>query len=291
MMRPLSRLWRSLETISGLLAIPAFWEVYCGPDIEVIRPHLRVTGMEGALYPCPKPRVGYCPRRIVDYGNGEFAAICRDPHQICEKGALKQRDVLLQELDVASFSKVLARALGVRWQEPVDRGDFTWAIGLSTRHESLNCPVFLFLLPQTERFVASLQRLLLAVPGPFVVMAPTCRHRTVEVQEMLQGRGIPFRALDESLQIDDAGRLVATDPDEAAREIRATPKGDRARVVKEFRTRHQCKVKDIQEAAAIHQADYYKWLNGSIPDHYSTCVAIEKVLVAGLPKRAPQALS
>ena len=108
---------------------------------------------------------------------------------------------------------------------------------------------------------------------------------------MLQGRGIPLRALDESLQIDDAGRLGATDPDEAAREIRATPKGDRARVVKEFRTRHQCKVKDIQEAAAIHQADYYKWLNGSIPDHYSTCVAIEKVLVAGLPKRAPQALS
>ena len=78
-MRTLSHLWRSLETIPGLLAIPAFWEAYCGPDIDIIRPHLRVTDMEGALYPCPKQRVGYCPRRIVDYGDGEFAALCRDP--------------------------------------------------------------------------------------------------------------------------------------------------------------------------------------------------------------------
>jgi len=151
--------------------------------------------------------------------------------------------------------------------------------------------VFLFLLPETERFVAALQRLLLKVPGPFLAMAPTCRHRTVEVQEMLQDRGISFLALDEYLQIDDAGQLVATDPQEPAGEIRATPRDDRGRVVKEFLARHQCKVKDIQEAAAIHQADYYKWLNGSIPNHYSTCVAIEKVLVGGIPKRGKRALS
>ena len=290
-MRSLSHLWRSLETIPGLLAIPAFWEAYCGPDIEVIRPHLRATDMEGALYPCPKPRAGYCPRKIVDYGDGEFAAICRDPYQICEKVPLTRRDVLLQELEVASFARMLAGPLGIRWQQPVERGDFTWGIGLSTRRESLNRPVFLFLLPETERFVAALLRLLLKVPGPFLVMAPTSRHRTVEVQEMLQGRGISFLALEACLGIDDAGRLVETDHQEAAIEFRATPKEDRARVVKEFLARHQCKVKDIQEAAGIHQADYYKWLKGSIPDHYSTCVAIEKVLVTGIPKRGKRALS
>ena len=73
-MRTLSHLWRSLEAIPGLLAIPAFWEAHCGPDIDLVRPHLRVTDMEGSLYPCPKPHVGYCPRKIIDYGNGEFAA-------------------------------------------------------------------------------------------------------------------------------------------------------------------------------------------------------------------------
>ena len=290
-MRTLNHLWRSLETITGLLAIPAFWEAGCGPDIDWIRPHLRVTDTEGCLYPCPKPHVGYCPRKIVDYGNGEFAAICRDPYEVCERVPLTQRDLLLQQLDVASFTRMLAGPLGIRWQQPIERGDHTWSIGLSTHPESLNRPAFLFLLPSTERFMASLQQLLLRNPGPCLVIAPTHRHRTVEVQEMLQERGIRFLALEDRLQIDDTGRLVSTDSAPATVEVRATPKDDRVRAVKEFLARHQCKVKDIQDAAAIHQTDYYKWLKGSIPDHYSTCVAIEKILVVGIPKRGKRTLS
>ncbi|MEO8657391.1 MAG: hypothetical protein ABI693_02930 [Bryobacteraceae bacterium] len=44
-------------------------------------------------------------------------------------------------------------------------------------------------------------------------------------------------------------------------------------------------MRDIQEAAGVADADYYKWLRGKTPDHYSTCVAIERVLYNGLPKR------
>jgi hypothetical protein len=290
-MRLLSHLWRSLETVPGLTAIPAFWEAHCGPDIDVIRPHLRVTDIEGTLYPCPKPHLGYCPRRIVDYGNGDYAAICRDPHEICERVPLTTRDVLAQRLDLASFTRMLAGPLSIQWQQPVERADFAWAIGISRRRETMNRPVFLFLAPQTSRFVATLRCLLLSVPGPFLVLAPTSRHRTAEVQELVQGRGVTFQTLDECLVVDDTGQIVATDTQEAPGETRATPKDDRPRVVKEFVVRNRCRVKDIQEAAAIHQADYYKWLKGSIPDHYSTCVAIEKVLVAGIPKRATRARS
>ncbi|MDR3739857.1 MAG: hypothetical protein P4L40_12660 [Terracidiphilus sp.] len=227
----------------------------------------------------------------MDYGNGEYAALCRDPHQICERVPLTQRDVLLQQLDVASFTKILATPLGVRWQDPVSRGDCTWGIGLSDRRDTRTRPVFLVLLPNAERFQAVLMRLLLSVAGPFVLLAPTSRHRTVEVQEMLQQRGVSFLALDEHLMLDDTGRLVWADVPEAGNEIRATPRDDRARVVKEFLVRHQCKVKDIQAAAAIHEADYYKWMNGTIPDHYSTCIAIEKVLVAGISQRAARTSS
>lgn len=37
-------------------------------------------------------------------------------------------------------------------------------------------------------------------------------------------------------------------------------------------------MKNIQEAAGVDEADYYKWLNGKTPDHYSTCLSIERVL-------------
>lgn len=66
---------------------------------------------------------------------------------------------------------------------------------------------------------------------------------------------------------------------------RPTPKEDRARIIKEFTVSHKCKVKEIQVAAGVDEADYYKWLHGNLPDHYSTCTAIEGVLRIGIPRR------
>jgi len=284
-MKALDSFWRSLESIRGLLAIPSAWEAHCGAGIELIRPHLRVTDTEGALYPCPKPRLGYCPRRIVDYGNGEYAAICRDPYKLCADIPLTRSDVLLQQMDVGSFTRMLAGPLGIRWQEPGPRGDGAWAIGLSDRKETRSQPVFLMILPETNRFVATLRSLLLSVAGPFVLVVPTSRHRTVEVEELLQQRDVAFVPLEEHILLDDAGQLSAAALADASRDIRPTPKEDRRRVVKEFISRNHCKVKDIQEAAGVDEADYYKWLSGKVPDHYSTCVAIERVLHYGLPRR------
>ena len=180
---------------------------------------------------------------------------------------------------------MLAGPLGIRWQDPVSRGDGVWGIGLSDRRDTRAQPVFLVLLPDTARFVAVLHRLLLKVSGPFVAVAPTNRHRTIEVQEMLQQRGVSCVSLEEHLLLDGAGRLVAVDEQDASGVMCITPREDRKRVVKEFVGRHNCKVRDIQEAVGVDEADYYKWLRGKTPDHYSTCVAIERVLHNGLPRR------
>jgi hypothetical protein len=146
--------------------------------------------------------------------------------------------------------------------------------------------VFLVLLPETARFVAVLHRLLLNVSGPFVLVAPTSKHRTIEVQEMLHARGVSFLSLEEHILLDDAGRLAAVDPQETGAEVPPTAKEDRPRVVKEFVARNNCKVKDIQEAAGVDEADYYKWRSGQLPDHYAACRSIEGILHHGLPKRS-----
>jgi hypothetical protein len=254
----------------------------------LLRPYLRVTDFEGTLYPCPRIRSGYCPRRIVDYGDGEYAALCRDPHEICERVVLTRRDVLMHALDVASFSQMLAEPLGISWQRPVERDDGTWAIGLSARRDSKSEPAFLIILPEAERFTSVLQRLLLNIAGPFVVVAPTARHRSTEVQEMLQRRGVLFLALEECLEIGDDGRLASVEIDDPASALRPTPPADRKRVVKEFRARNGCMVRDIQEAAGVDGRDYYRWLEGKLPDHYSICICIERILKRGLLRQDGQ---
>ncbi len=280
-MRPLSRLWQSLEALPGLAAIPAFWEFHCGADVELLRPHLRVTDMEDGSYPCPRPGWPHCPRRIVDYGNGQYSALCRDPHGLCERIELTRRDVLIHELDLAAFTRALAAPLGIHWQSPKERHDGIFAIGLSTRRETRAQPVFLAILPDSARFRASVQQLLLGQSGPLVLMTPTSRHHTVEVQELLQRRGIALTTLDEQLAIDATGQIIATHRPESVGEIPPTPIPDRKRVVKNFLKQNRCKVRDLQNAAGVDRADYYKWLNGTLPDHYSTSVEIERVLRQG----------
>lgn len=287
-MRPLSRLWQAIESIPGQTAIPSFWAAYCGPEFELVRPHLRVTDEEGTHYPCPGPQMGYCPRRIVDHPNGEYVALCRDPHERCERVTLVRRDVLLQELDITTFVKGIAAPLGVRWQIPIARGKGIWAVGVSDAPGTRGQPVFLALLHDRQHFVGFLQRLLLHQPGPLVVIAPTARHRTVEVLELLQAHRSTFLALEERLFLGENGRIVAglTGGDGPA--LAATPVAERPSAVRAFMKRHKCKVKDIHEAAGVHQTDYYRWLKGTIQDHYSTSIAIEKILASGFQASRPR---
>ena len=284
-MRDLSRFWQSLERVRGLKAVPAFWRERCGPDFDLIRLHLRATDIIGALYPCPHPSSGHCPRRIVDYGGGHYAAVCRDPYKVCPDVPLEPRDVVVHELGLAGFMQALAAPLGIRAQAPVARGDGTWAVGISVRPDSHGQPVFLIVLPAAARFRAAVERLLFDVPGPFVIVAPTGDHRSVEVQEHVQRRGLRFLALDEQVGLSDDGQCVAFDSKHEADQPLPTPVEDRERIVKEFTAQHRCKVKDIQVAAGADEADYYKWRHGKLPDHYSTCVDIERVLRDGLRGR------
>lgn len=202
--RALSRLWQSLESIPGLLEVPAAWEAACGPDFALLRPHLRVTDTEGALYPCPRAPRAHCPRRIVDLGDGEYIAICRDPLRVCEDVPLAASDVLLHAVDLGSLSRMLATPLGVRWQPPELRGDGTWGIGLSERRDSRGQPVFLIVLPDTARFVTAVQRLTRIGSGPFVLAAPTNRHHTIEAQELLHSRGATFLPLEDHVLVNEA---------------------------------------------------------------------------------------
>jgi hypothetical protein len=279
-MKRLTKLWRSLDLIVGQLAIPARWQIESSEDFEFLSSHLRPTDTVGALYSCPH-RYGFCPRKIVDYGDGEFAAICRDPHQSCERVPLAALDALLYELDLAAFLRPILRAISIRQEAPKGCGHGTWSLGLSTRRSSLNQPAFLIIAHETNTFESAVNELLVDVSGQFLILAPTNQHRCVQVQERLQARRIGYVCLNDQVGVDQNGCFVSVDPLDSANAIPTTPVANRKGAIADFRARHSCKVVDIQRSAGVDKSDYYKWLNGSIPDHYSTCIDIERVLQSG----------
>jgi hypothetical protein len=290
-MRTLTRLWRAIERVPGLLAVPAFWQKEGGKEFGLLQPHLRPTDELGSNYPCPYPSGGDCPRKIIDHGDGEYVAICRDPHKLCPDVPLTGKEALLHELDLSDFLQAILQAASIRARTPQARGHGVWGVGLSNRRSSLNQPVFLIIVHTAAAFESAVNSLLADVPGQFLILAPTNRHRSVQVQERLQARNVGYLCLEEQVFVDEHGRFTTTDPVESADTVAATPIADRKRVVKEFTRKHRCKVVDIQKAAGVYETDYYDWLKGADPDHYAHCVRIEQILRQGLPKPTPQKFS
>jgi hypothetical protein len=129
-MRKLTLLWQALERIPGLCDVLASWQLHCGADYPLIQPHLRPTDDFGARYPCPHPHDADCPRAIVDYGDGLFAAVCRHPHSLCEDVTLSPKDALVHRLDIDAALTPLASALAVRIQGLQVRAPGVWALGV-----------------------------------------------------------------------------------------------------------------------------------------------------------------
>jgi len=276
-MRKLSKLWRSLDRVAGQLAIPATWALEAGDDFEFLRPHLGPTDMVGAIYPCPH-RYGNCPRKIVDYDDGEFAAICRDHHQPCERVPLTAKEALVHDLDLAAFLQPILRALGIRREEPQKRGFATWSVGLSARRSSMNQPAFLIIAHRTEIFESAVSDLLLDVTGQFLVMAPTNEYRSVQAQSRLQARNIAYVCLEEQVGVDDRGAFVAIDPVDSADRTPTTPITQRHAVVEKFKTDFDCTDQVIYQDASVHRSDFYKWVIGGLADKSSKSRRLEETL-------------
>ena len=285
-MRKLTQLWQAIEKIPGLSDIPAGWEVHCGGEFPMLRPHLRSTDVLGHRYPCPNPRDADCPRAIVDYGDGSFAAICRHPHRLCDDKVLAASDPLVHELDIASFFKSVVQALGLRWQQPALRFPGVWAIGVSTRSNTRSQPAFLQIQARRTAFIEGVRRLLIEINGPFLLVAPTERFRDVSVQEMIQARGVAFISLEDAILVDDTGRFVAVDPVSSEDELTVTPPADRERVVNAFCQKYDIPKTKAADAAEVVPTDLYKWMRDELPKKSKKSARIEALLRRGIVKPA-----
>ena len=276
-MRKLTRLWQGIESVPGLAAIPAYWEHFCGTEFPLILPHLRPTDNIGATYPCPHPRDHDCPRGIVPYGDGTFAAICRHPHKLCDAVPLAPKEALVYTLDIEAFVRPMAVGLCVRTQNLEVRASGVWDLGLSTSRATRNHPVFLLVFARRDDFRSGLRELALSCPTPFVAIAPTSNHLTVELRENLARRQSDFISMEERVGLSEDGRFVALEITDAD-EITPTPVEQRHAVVEKHKSDFNCTDQIIYEDAGVHKSDFYKWMKGTLGNKSSKSKRIEETL-------------
>ncbi len=227
-MRKLPRLWRALEDIPGLLAVLEVWRQECGEDFTYASPHLQPTDRIGGRYPCPNAFSG-CPRRIIDYGDDEFAAVCQDEHRRCERVLMTRREALIHRLDLAGLLEPVLRAAAIRPQSMVQHAPGVWAAGLSEQAHSRNFPVYLLIAHSASSYQTAVERLLLDFQDSFLLLLPTNRFRTVETEARLRDRQIECLCLEDHVLVNERGecewsgaaetRRAAGDPGPVSRSV------------------------------------------------------------------------
>ena len=287
-MRKLTRLWRAIEDTPSLLAVRACWAERCGLDFGNIDQFLSPTGDLSTGYPCPRPTGYHCPRLIIGGGDGKFEAICQDPHKLCADLSLNTRDVVIQELNLDAFMKPILELAGIEHPSVEFRAPGVWSVGLSKSRDSIAQPSFLLLFNNQDDFGRAVQTLLLEVQGRFILIAPTNRHRTSAIQELIQTRAVTFTFLEDRILVDGEGHLVAVDPVTGGDDWRPTPFERRDELIREFRQKNEdCTIKQICYWANVSRGDFNKWKNAKpeVPDTSVKAIRTERLLQLGIKAR------
>lgn len=210
-MRKLAKLWQAFESIPGLATTPAYWEHHCGSDYPIVRPFLIRTELIGATYPCDQQCIPGCYRDIIEHG-GEILAVCY--HRFFKRPDIRltRADTVVHQLDVSAFAKAVSRPLGFRWHAAVERANGAWAIGFTRNADGIEQPLVLLVHTEQDRFQSALHRLLADFAGGFSLLAPTIRHKDIQVHETLTRHEIPFCSLEERVGVDNRGRFVSIQP-------------------------------------------------------------------------------
>jgi hypothetical protein len=256
-MRKLKSLWQALEQFPGLCNILVYWQEACAGDFPLILPHLQLTNDLGAIYPCPNAGDADCPRNIIDYGDGTYAATCRHPLRLCGDIPLSTSDVVVRQLGLAGLLRKCLELLGIRPQELRNSAAGVWELGLSISPATRGQPTYLLVFSNGSAFRAACRDLFFANASPFVVVAPTSVHVTVELLLELTG----------------------------TTEIAPTPVGQRSAAVAAYQRDYGSTIKAICERAAVDPSDFYKWKKGLLKDSSDKARRIEEALRVPPPHR------
>ncbi len=213
-MLPTHHFWSTLDRSPGQFNILPEWRRRLGSDFEIVSLLFRPTDYRAKSVSCPSPGGSGCPRRVVDYGDGEIIAVCNDEDEGCDDITLSPEDIIVHELDHRKLTVIVARALEIRPTfSPLDGFFQTFKVGDINPGGSRRFPVFLTIQLDANALRDVTSRLLAKSREPFVLLTFTGDMIDLEMEDLLARNKSCFMALADILIRDDqAGDLVGVKP-------------------------------------------------------------------------------
>ena len=168
--------------------------------------YLRVDGRRAKLLNCPAPCEQGYPRQVVENSPSNIIAICQQNH--ADPIQLKFRDILIYSLRHEALHRALCTSLNIRYL--ADRRKkyvHIWHLGDYSGTE-------VYLTYETSTLTDTISLLYLSQQAPFILMAPTRKNITPEMQQFIdKNKFILLSIADElTLQTDGSFKSVRNIP-------------------------------------------------------------------------------
>lgn len=206
-------LWKTLEALAEShppAAVLASWRHHTGPEFGTMGTFLRASARLAQVYPCLSESGCGDPHEVVSLDDGRWLARSQEELRECPAIWLTEAELAVYELDTDRFGGALCRVLGFEPASAIGASEAApklWPVGT---HTATRSPVFLALCPNEGQLMLNLQGLLGVCREPFILLAPTARHRSELIGSMLQRERCAFIPLSPCLAPDGDGfRLAA----------------------------------------------------------------------------------
>ncbi|GEM_PF-1038068 len=198
--------WQCLDEVG--IGVPAVWQTGMGTDFGLFRKQFMGSRGRSDSFPCPSG-CG-CEHRVVPKGEGAFVGVCRCDPWSCDDIPLTPAEVVLLDVNWAKVGWALCKAFDF----DVKAGD--WRIGGVSQIGAAcagDVPVMLSLIRERDDFRQAVAELAARLRQPFVLLAPTSRPVDGRAQELLNGVGARFCALEAHVELAPGGGFrVKGDP-------------------------------------------------------------------------------
>ncbi len=204
--------WQALETVPGLSAVAAEWQMRIGEGYEPAKPFLRPSGKLVSSHPCTERRPCECAHEVVEHGLDDIVAVCR-----CGRGCttfpLNRSEIAVYELDRMAFDQTVAGAFNLMGEPHTENGlHQTTRIGVYSPYAGFRFPVYLTIQLEPDDFHHVVSGLVSRPHKPFVLLAPTRNHCAGRTEELLTDRKSAFVSLEENIELAGYPRLCLLRP-------------------------------------------------------------------------------
>jgi len=166
--------------------------------------YLRVEGRRVKLLNCTELCEQDCPRRIIEDSPSSITAVC--PLDGAVPIQLKFRDILIYSLRRESLHQALCASLNIKYSEDCRKEhEHIWHLG-----DYFGTEVYITYRTASAVFADTISSIYLSHQTPFMLMVPTAKNITPEIQQfMAKNNSVLFSMADElTLQPDGSFKSV-----------------------------------------------------------------------------------